>query len=121
MVAKKASEVVGIDVYDASASYIGTVVDVELNLDKGFSVIVSTQGRHPAKTSRDLTIEASEIAVVKDVVLLKTSREEQQKPCPECGNMNPIVARYCRECGAELSRTDYALIRGTLDREQATK
>jgi sporulation protein YlmC with PRC-barrel domain len=122
MVTKRASELIGKDVYDASASHIGTVVDVELNPDiPSFSLIVSTQGRNPAKSSRTLTIEAKEIAVMKDAIILKTSREEQQKRCPECGHMNPIVARYCRECGSELSRADYPLISGALGEDTSTK
>jgi sporulation protein YlmC with PRC-barrel domain len=111
---KRASQLIGKAVYDASASLIGTVADIELNSDKTFSLILSTQGSNPAKTSRQLTIEANEIAIARDAILLKTTREGQQKRCPECGNANPIVARYCRECGTELSRTDYELIRGPL-------
>jgi len=120
MMAKRVSELIGKDVYDASASLIGTVVDIALGSDKGFSLVVSTQGMNPPKSSRELTIEANEIAVVKDAILLKTTREEQQKRCPECGKVNPIVARYCRECGTELSRTDYALIRGPLNKDSPT-
>ena len=120
MVTKRASELIGKDVYDASASLIGTVVDVELNSDKAFSLIISTQGMNPAKNSRELVIEVNEIAIVKDAIVLKTTREGQQKRCPECGNANPIVARYCRECGTELSRTDYALIRGALGKNSST-
>ena len=121
MVNKRASELIGKDVYDASASLIGTVLDVELNTDKAFSIIVSTQGMNPAKNSRELTIEANEIAIVKDAIVLKTTREGQLKRCPECANTNPIVARYCRECGSELSRTDYPLTPGALDKDLSTK
>ena len=121
MVTKRASELIGKDVYDASASLIGTVVDVQFDSDKAFALIVSTQGMNPTKTSRELVIEANEIATVRDAILLQTTREGQQKRCPECGNANPIVARYCRQCGTELSRTDYALIRGTLDKNSSTK
>lgn len=121
MVAKRASELMGKDVYDASASLIGTVVDIEVNSDKAFYLIVSTQGSNPVKTSRELVIDAREISIARDAILLKTTREAQQKRCPECGNANPIVARYCRECGTELSRTDYELIRGTLEKNSSIK
>ena len=120
MPTKRTSELIGKDVYDASASLIGTVLDVELNSEKTFSLIVSTQGMNPPKNSRELVIEADDIAIVKDVILLKTTREGQQKRCSECGNANPNVATYCRECGAELSRTDYPLIRGALDKDLST-
>jgi sporulation protein YlmC with PRC-barrel domain len=112
---------IGKAVYDASASLIGTVVDIELNPDKTFSLILSSQGNNPVKTSRELTIEADEIAIARDAILLKTTREAQQKRCLECGNANPIVARYCRECGTELSRTDYELIRGALGKDLSAK
>jgi len=111
---KRASELIGKNVYDSAASFIGNVVDVKLSLEKGFALIVSPQGGNPG---RELIIEADEIAVVKDTILLKTTREQQTKPCPECGHVNPAVARYCRECGTELSRSDYALIRGALNKD----
>lgn len=120
MTSRRASKIIGKDVYDASASLIGTVVDVQLNSDKGFALIISTQDGNPGKDSRELTIEANEITTIKDVILLKTTREAQQKRCPECGHANPTVARYCRECGTELSRTDYPLIRPTASKEQST-
>jgi len=111
---KRASELIGKNVYDSAASFIGNVVDVRLSLEKGFALIVSPQGGNPG---RELTIEADEIAVVKDTILLKTTHEQQQKHCPECGHLNPAVARYCRQCGTELSRSDYALIRGALNKD----
>jgi len=121
LLSKRTSELIGKDVYDASASLIGSVVDVQLKRDKGFTLIISTQDSNPGRDSRELTIEANEITLVKDVILLKTTREAQQKRCPECGNANPIVARYCRECGAELSKTDYPLIRLTASKRPSTR
>jgi len=120
---KRASELIGKNVYDASASLIGSVADVGLKFDlaKGFSLIVSPQATNPGTDSRELTFEADEIAQVKDVVLLRTSHEQPQKRCPDCGNSNPAVAIYCRQCGTELSRTDYALIRGAPGKDSPTK
>lgn len=116
---KRTSELIGKKVCDASGSLIGTVTDVELNLDKAFSLILSTQDMNPSRSARELAIEANEIALVKDVVLLKTTREAPPKRCPECGYANPTVARYCRECGTELDEIDYPLIRRTAGKEAA--
>ena len=117
---KRASELIGKSVYDATASFIGNVVDVRFNSEKGFALIVSPQGRNPNKEEGELTIEADEIAVVKDTILLKTTHEQQEKRCPDCGHANPAVAKYCRQCGTELSRTDYAMIRGASGKDPST-
>ena len=103
--------------YDASGLRVGTVVDIELNFVKGFSLIVSTQRRNLSRDSRELTIEANEITIVKDSILLQTTREGQRKRCPKCGYGNPMVARYCRECGTTLAapRNDVAAGKGSLN------
>ena len=117
----RTSELIGKNVYDASGSLIGSVVDVELSLDdKAFSLIVSTQNRNPGWGSGELAIEANEIGTVKDVVLLKGTHKTEEKRCPECGHGNPTVARFCRECGTELNGTDYPLIRRTSGKEPST-
>ena len=87
---------------DASGSLIGSVVDVQLNFDRPFCLIVSIKDRNPSSESQELVVEANEIATVRDVVRLNTTRETHRKRCPACGFVNPIVARFCRECGTTL-------------------
>jgi sporulation protein YlmC with PRC-barrel domain len=111
LLSKRASELVGKDVYDTTGSLIGGVVDVELHTDKAFCLIVSTQKASSRAESTEQVIEANEIATVKDVILLKTTRKPQLRRCPECGHSNPTVAMYCRECGTKLTGTDYPVIR----------
>ena len=104
MVKKRTSEIIGKNVVDAYGSVLGSVVDVELDLDldnKPFSLIVSSHDSNPGRDSKELLIEAKEIARVRDIVLLKTGHEE--KRCPKCGYMNRVAASYCRECGTTLS------------------
>ena len=87
---------------DAFGSVIGGVVDVELELDNTtFSLIVSRPDNNSGRDSKELLIEANEIARVRDVVLLKTGHEEKQ--CPKCGHTNRVAATYCRQCGTALS------------------
>jgi sporulation protein YlmC with PRC-barrel domain len=102
LVKKRTSEIIGKNVCDAFGSVLGSVEDVELDLDKTpFSLIVSTHGSNLGKDSKELLIEANEIARVKDIVLLKTGHED--KRCPKCGYSNRVAANYCRECGTALS------------------
>ena len=87
---------------DAFGSVIGSVVDVELDLDNTtFSLSVSSHESNSGRGSEELLIAGKEIAKVKDVVLLKTGHEEKQ--CPKCGFANRVAASYCRECGTALS------------------
>ena len=102
----KASDLMGKKVFDASGSLLGSVTDVQLRSDKAFSLIVSSQGRVPGTPPRELTINANEIAMVKDVILLKTGREAEGSRCPQCGYRNATAAKYCRECGSELKQTE---------------
>ena len=104
MVKKRTSEIIGKNVVDAYGSVLGSVVDVELDLDldnKPFSLIVSSHDSNPGAVSKELLIEAKEVARVSDIVLLKTGHEE--KRCPKCGYTNRVAAGYCRECGTALS------------------
>ena len=87
---------------DANGAVLGSVVDVELDLDNTlFSLIVSSHPGNSGRDSKELLIEAKEIAKVKDIVLLKTGHEEKQ--CPKCGYANRVAASYCRECGTVLT------------------
>lgn len=102
MVKKRTSEIIGKNVCDAYGSVLGSVVDVELDLESTpFSLIISSHHSSSSRDSKELLIEAKEIARVKDIVLLKTGHEE--KPCPKCGYVNRVAASYCRECGTALS------------------
>ena len=99
---KRTSEIIGKTVCDADRSVLGSVVDVELDLENTpFSLIVSSHHSNSGRDSKELLIEANEIARVNDIVLLKTGHEEKQ--CPKCGHTNRVVASYCRECGTALS------------------
>ena len=102
LVKKRSSEMIGKNVVDAYGSVLGTVLDVELDLDKTpFSLIVSNRDSTSGRGSKELLIEANEIGRVKDIVLLKTGHEE--KVCPKCGYANRVAASYCRECGTAVS------------------
>jgi len=102
LVRKRTSEIIGKNVVDAYGSILGSAVDVELDLDSTpFSLIVSSHPGNSGRDSKELLIEAKEIAKVKDIVLLKTGHEEKQ--CPKCGYANRVAASYCRECGTVLT------------------
>jgi sporulation protein YlmC with PRC-barrel domain len=102
LVKKRTSGIIGKNVVDAYGSVLGSVVDVELDLDKTpFSLIISSHDSNSGRDSKELLVEASEIARVKDIVLLKTGHEE--KRCPKCGYANRVAASFCRECGTALS------------------
>jgi O-antigen/teichoic acid export membrane protein/sporulation protein YlmC with PRC-barrel domain len=101
-VKKRTSEIIGKKVVDAYGSVLGSAVDVEFDVDNTpFSLIVSRPDNKSGRDSKELLIEANEIARVKDVVLLKTGHEEKQ--CPKCGYANRVAASYCRQCGTALS------------------
>jgi sporulation protein YlmC with PRC-barrel domain len=101
LVKKRSSELIGKSVSDADGTVLGKVIDAELDLDGyGFCLVVANN--QSGERSKELIVAPSEIAKVKDIILLKTTYEKKRKACEKCGFENPIIASFCRECGTTL-------------------